>query len=249
MFKYFSTRCSHFKKCWEQSQRHTGVAVLSAMVSIYSAVTTFGPLVNVPALTKLESLPKLPLPWALVIVLCALLFTLVEGSYRLTERRKVTEVLPSDPQIYFSFIDRRGELMRRTPFEARNQGQGVARNILIHPVDLDRRRASFKEVDSLGVEVRCEIIPNISNMGALFKYDFINFIIHDINESSKEAGTEVVIPLFATYKDHTGKRCFKICFDFVFYRINHAVFGEHGKFREVKPNFEIRHKDPVLIDC
>ncbi len=88
---YFTTRTGHFRDCWAHARRHRVVAVILALGSIYVAYTTWGPLVRFPDWAKPDSLPRVPLPWAAVAILAAILFVVVEGSYRLHHQATFSE--------------------------------------------------------------------------------------------------------------------------------------------------------------
>jgi len=85
---YFKTRMSHFKECWEHARQHRAVATILILGSVYVAYTELCELIEVPKWIKPESLPKIPPPWAFVIILGAILFVVVEGSYRLHHQYK-----------------------------------------------------------------------------------------------------------------------------------------------------------------
>jgi hypothetical protein len=250
--EFIKTRAKHLQQCWKHASNHWVVVVIGAFVTAYGWVTTFGPEVTMPAWAKQESWPKLPLPWVFVIVLTALLFTLIEGSYRLHQTTSNDDILPSDPWIYFKLIDHRYELARRTPIQLHNAGGGMAHKIVIHPVELGRRRAIFKEVDFLTADATCEVIPEISEMTPTFKYDLLTFFRSEANDSGKGTEREYTVSVFATYKDQTEKRCFKVYFDIIYYLFNDAIYrekSENSLLSDVKPFFEIRHRRTVRIPC
>jgi len=243
---YVRTRWKYFQECWKHAQHHWVATVIATCAIAYSTWTEYvEPFVDVPEF----HFHKLPVSWALVIAFAALFFVVLEGSYRLRSQTVGNDLLPSDPLIYFELIDRRSELARRTPFEAHNRGKTVAHNILIHPIELGRRIATFKEVDSLDTGDKAEIIPEVTDMGLIFKYDILNFLRHEANESNKGTAMEFTVSAFATYKNHTGKRCFKVHCEIVYYLLNDALFREHSLLSDVKPLVEIRHKGTVLFPC
>ena len=156
---YVRTRWKYFQECWKHAQHHWVATVIATCAIAYSTWTEYvEPFVDVPEF----HFHKLPVSWALVIAFAALFFVVLEGSYRLRSQTVGNDLLPSDPLIYFELIDRRSELARRTPFEAHNRGKTVAHNILIHPIELGRRIATFKEVDSLDTGDKAEIIPVVT---------------------------------------------------------------------------------------
>jgi hypothetical protein len=246
-FDFFRTRAEHLSKCWKHGRNHWIVVMIGAFATAYGWVTTFGPQITLPAWAKQESWPKLSLSWVLVIVLVTLFFTLLEGSYRLHQSTANDDVLPSDPRIYFRLIDHRQELARRTPIELHNRGGSIAHKIVIHPVDMDRRRATFKEIDFLDVGAKIEVIPEISGMSPIFKYDLLNFLRGGANDSGKGTEKEYRVSVFATYKDQTERRCFKVYFDIVYHLLNDALYREKSLISDVKPLFEIRHIKTVRI--
>ena len=72
--------------------------------SAYAIIANFLPFIELPVFT----LPKVPLSWALAVVMAAVLFMVVEGSYRLHHQKdvallsnsKVLSVLPVYPDIF-----------------------------------------------------------------------------------------------------------------------------------------------------
>lgn len=83
---YFQARSRHIRRCWEHARPNWGVAALTFLCWAYIAITTWGPLVRLPAWARVESWPKVPLVWAIVALLAATLFVVSEGSYRLHYR-------------------------------------------------------------------------------------------------------------------------------------------------------------------
>jgi len=84
---YFKQRWWHVRDCWKQARGHWVVAVLVFLAGLYAAYTTWAPVLRLPKLLQPESLPKLSIPWALVIILALLLFAIIEGSYRINGAR------------------------------------------------------------------------------------------------------------------------------------------------------------------
>lgn len=84
--EYFKSRWEHFKECWKNAQRLWIAEGLAGLLAIYSALTTYGPLINLLAWAKIDSWPKIPITWALVIVLASVLLAVIEGSYRLSHQ-------------------------------------------------------------------------------------------------------------------------------------------------------------------
>jgi hypothetical protein len=95
MLEYFKTRTGHFGECWKHARRHRAVAVILLLGSAYVAYTSWGSLIKVPDWAKPDNLPKLPIPWAVTIILVAVLFVVIEGSYRLHHRHPVLELSAS----------------------------------------------------------------------------------------------------------------------------------------------------------
>jgi len=67
------------------------VAIIAFLSWAYIALTTWGPALKLPARAKVESWPKIPLIWALIVLVAGFLFIVIEGSYRLHYRS------PSEP--------------------------------------------------------------------------------------------------------------------------------------------------------
>jgi hypothetical protein len=187
--------------------------------------------------------------WFLVLVLAGLAWHYRSEWERVKKQEDSNDILSSDPWIYFQLIDHRNELARRTLVELHNRGGGMAHKIVIRPIELERRRAVFKEVDFLDMNAKCEVIPEISGMSPIFRYDLLNFIRGEVNDSGKGTGRECTVSAFATYKDQTEKRCFKAYFDIIYYLLNDALHREKSLISDVKPLFEIRHKKTVRISC
>jgi hypothetical protein len=78
--RYFSERWEYLQTCYESSRAHWGVLVAGLIVAIYSLWTNLEGIVALPTIT----LPRLPISWALVVVLALALFVAIEGGYRLS---------------------------------------------------------------------------------------------------------------------------------------------------------------------
>lgn len=186
-------------------------------------------------------------PWFLVLVVAGLAWHYHSELEKAKRQQDSNDILSSDPWIYFQLIDHRDQLARRTLIELHNRGGSMAHKIVIRPIELERRRAVFKEVDFLDVDAKCEVIPEISGMSPIFRYDLLNFIRGEANDSGKGTGRECTVSVFATYKDQTEKRCFKAYFDIIYFLLNDALHREKSLISDVKPLFEIRHKKTVRI--
>jgi hypothetical protein len=146
-------------------------------------------------------------------------------------------------------LDRRNQVPNCTPFRLHNRGGGVAHNILIAPVELERRLVTFAKEDSLDVGSTTEVLPQVTNMGAILKNDILNALRWEVNESAKNlANAEFFsLPMCASYTDYTGKRKFRARFVVVFYLINDALFKE-GPLKDIKPRIKVENKDWTVID-
>src|ERR1700752_2867520 len=84
MWKRMHRRYQYLMECWEHSTQHWLVGLVTGLVALYGMGGAIEPFLDVPPL--LSSLtakwPKLPLSWALVICLLAILFITAEGGYR-----------------------------------------------------------------------------------------------------------------------------------------------------------------------
>lgn len=76
------TKRYYLSKCWESAKYHLAVAVVAALLFVYGLVSDYGNLVDLPSWLKVDSWPKLPLPWATAIVFAALSFIAIEGGVR-----------------------------------------------------------------------------------------------------------------------------------------------------------------------
>jgi hypothetical protein len=78
-------RIAYFRECYQRAQHHMGVSIVMVLLSLYSITTTYGPMVAQYAAIEryVAAIPKLPIGWALVIVLLGLLFIAAEGGYRI----------------------------------------------------------------------------------------------------------------------------------------------------------------------
>ena len=81
---YISPRWEHFKLCWEHAQEHWGISMLLILFAAYNFFASMQPLVDVPHLPF--DLPKLSLPWVMVIILAGITFMVAEGGYRLRQK-------------------------------------------------------------------------------------------------------------------------------------------------------------------
>jgi hypothetical protein len=71
MADYFKSRWQHSLECWRHAKSHRVVGVAIGLGALYTAYTTWGPLVDLPDVIKPDRLPKVPLPWALVVILAS----------------------------------------------------------------------------------------------------------------------------------------------------------------------------------
>jgi hypothetical protein len=85
---YFKTRSRHFSECWKRAKNHWVASVVAALAVAYSAIVEWGQVIRLGNWADVSKWPKLPLPWALVIVLLSLAFIAIEGGYRLQEESK-----------------------------------------------------------------------------------------------------------------------------------------------------------------
>ena len=77
----------HLAECWTHAKRNRIVIVATAICTGYSIITTIKPFVDLEPQLRF-SLPKLPLPWAVIIVLAAIIYILIEGGYRLRQAER-----------------------------------------------------------------------------------------------------------------------------------------------------------------
>ena len=80
---YFRTRWLHGRQCWKHARRHWAVTVAAFLGAAFIAYVNYGQFLRLPTWAKPESLPKIPIAWAIVVLETALLFLIIEGSYRL----------------------------------------------------------------------------------------------------------------------------------------------------------------------
>ena len=76
---YLKSRWRYLRECYEHCKQHKGVAIVTLIFAAYSLIASIAPIVEMPVIHW----PKLPPAWAAVIVLCAILFIVIEGGYRL----------------------------------------------------------------------------------------------------------------------------------------------------------------------
>jgi hypothetical protein len=87
----------YVKECWNLTKVHWLPAAIGIAAMVMSAVQKWVPFVEVGGIGKqLDKIPKIPLPWALVIVLCAFCWILMKGGTRKVEELKQTrKALPN----------------------------------------------------------------------------------------------------------------------------------------------------------
>lgn len=158
------------------------------------------------------------------------------------------EVTPSDPYLYLDLIDRRRELSRRTPLSVTNKGGGTARKIQIHPIRLRKGTAEFREIDHLGVGLPVEAVPEIENAGVLFRYDLLNLLQHEANESGE--AEQLTVRASVTYKNQTESRCFTLPFEIIFNSIRFMLHkDDDSPLNKINPIIEIKHGKVFVGPC
>jgi len=60
MFDYFKSRWKHSLQCWTHAKSHRVVAVVLVLGTLYTAYTTWGPLVDMPDSVKPDKLQNFP---------------------------------------------------------------------------------------------------------------------------------------------------------------------------------------------
>lgn len=81
MRNYLRSRWKYFKLCWQHSRKHLLFSLPTLVFVAYSFISSIVPLIQLPVVSL--HLPKIPLPWAFVAFVTALLFVGIEGGYRL----------------------------------------------------------------------------------------------------------------------------------------------------------------------
>jgi hypothetical protein len=80
------SRIDYFKLCWEHSRGHKANLAIMIFAAAWGILTTYGPLVDLPF--DVQSIPKMPLTWTLLIILAGMVFVLIEGGYRFRNKTK-----------------------------------------------------------------------------------------------------------------------------------------------------------------
>jgi hypothetical protein len=246
-------RWNYLRECSEHAQHNVAVATVVGIAMVISVWTEWvEPFFVAPSLSLHH---KLPFSWAIVIFLAGLFFTTLEGSYRLLHESVRSELLPSDPLLYFDVVDERNSFHHYVGFKVENRGGGVAHHISISPLETSRGRAAFEPIDSLDAKAECRAVPKILGAG-LFQHDLINLIRHELNDLhiGGNRKDEFVRQLFATYRDFTGRRCIKVYFDLVYHPYNDAMRDAHNAGPARAPELqrvicEVRHRKWDVIPC
>jgi hypothetical protein len=77
------TRREYFHECWKRAKHHWIAVVVAVLVALYYIIIDWGPLLKLPHALQPEGWFKLPLSWALTIIVSAFLYISVEGGRRL----------------------------------------------------------------------------------------------------------------------------------------------------------------------
>ncbi len=91
-------RAAYLKHCYECAKNHRVVAIVTAVIALYSGISSAAPLIgNIPppVLCFIMGLPKIPWQLAAMVVLASVAFIAVEGGYRLraTDRKAAEGIL------------------------------------------------------------------------------------------------------------------------------------------------------------
>jgi hypothetical protein len=74
------TSVEYFKKCWKFARHHKIAVAVAFAFAIYGILVDYGPILALPEWSKPDKWPKLPVSWALVVVLVAIAYILMEGG-------------------------------------------------------------------------------------------------------------------------------------------------------------------------
>ena len=83
------SRLAYFQECYHCAKSHKPVAVVTAAIALYSFASSIAPLVGgiPPEIASfIKGLPKIPLEWAVMVVLFSVAFIAIEGGFRLREK-------------------------------------------------------------------------------------------------------------------------------------------------------------------
>jgi hypothetical protein len=216
-------------------------AVIWILLGAISTILPFFPQPWADEFYGRSYIPKWPwYVWVIGLLIVALI-AIFEGGHRQFLLLRGSEIGADDPILHFSLVDKRKQMARCTPFFVCNDGRNVARKIQIQPICLKKGTAQFRTIDHLvGAGDTAEAVPEISNCSPLFKYDFLNLLQHEANESASIDGN-IVIAAVATYKDHAEKRCFTAPFEIVFNTLRFMLDKDESLTNTVRPVLEIKH--------
>jgi hypothetical protein len=98
--QYVELRYGYFRLCREHARKQRGISLAVIVFGVYEFLASVAPLVQIPRWSL--NLPRLPLPWAVTIVLAAITYIAIEGGYTLREAEaaaRATEDERQRPQV------------------------------------------------------------------------------------------------------------------------------------------------------
>lgn len=90
MLKYLQSRQTLVSECWKEARHHRWVATAGTIVAAYALFATYSPLVRLGNWADTSKWPKLPLSCAVGLILACFAYVLIEGGYRIREKRDAT---------------------------------------------------------------------------------------------------------------------------------------------------------------
>jgi len=142
-------RWEYTQECWKHARYHWAALVVAVLVAAYSAIVNWGPILRLPRWAQPENWPKLPISWALVFVLSALCFILLEGGIRfhheIAEQLEQAMSKPEGPEVWLVFV---GQHIDYRNLGIKNINGGTARNVWLDQM-----------TDGMYVSERSAIIP------------------------------------------------------------------------------------------
>ena len=139
----------YLEDCWKRAQRHWAVAIIAALVFLYSAITNWAPVVILPKWAEPDKWLRLPLAWALVVVLACFGIIVFTGGYLLSEELKTNPAASPDVVVEYSYSEEK-TFREQFPPDASapivlvNTSEQVAKNVRVLPMTVGELVAAWE---------------------------------------------------------------------------------------------------------
>lgn len=221
------TKTDYLKGCYECAQNHKAVAIVTALIAVYSFVSSAAPLISgIPpwVMYAIKGLPRFPLPWVAMVIFCAGVFIAVEGGYMqlIRDRRAAAEAVAG---LRAALAEERSS--KNAPdlgLELTQSGQLMLAN---RSLDKDAHNISFHTITGPDYTLEAMLVPFL---GRGVTMPFRVFCTKNGNNSIWDGqrfpfeplqGTaiEITIPVSIEFADRQGSVTYVAEFHFAYHRL------------------------------